>query len=162
MVDIVDSATRSRMMSGIRGKNTIPELVVRRGLHRNGFRYRLHVSSLPGKPDIVLPKYRAVVYVNGCFWHGHGGCLYFKLPSTKIEFWKKKIERNILNDARSIRSLIGTGWRVAIVWECALKGKAVKPLSCLLDDLSEWLLSESSLPAIEFTSAGGPFPVSLG
>jgi DNA mismatch endonuclease (patch repair protein) len=147
------------MMSGIRGKNTLPELVVRRGLHRNGFRFRLHVSILAGKPDIVLPKYHSVIFVNGCFWHGHQGCRYFKLPSTRIDFWKNKIERNVVNDDRSIKILIGAGWRVAVVWECALKGKKNESLVCLFDNLSEWIRSESSASAVEFTSSGGPFPI---
>lgn len=149
------------MMSGIRGKNTAPELVIRRGLHRNGFRFRLHVSNLAGKPDIVLPKFGVVIFVNGCFWHGHRGCRYFKLPSTRIDFWKNKIERNIQNDARSIRVLIGFGWRVAVVWECATKGKKDVHLRCLLDNLSEWIRSGPSTSAMEFTNSGGPFPINL-
>ena len=122
MVDIVDKATRSRMMSGIRGKNTQPEILIRHGLHRLGFRYRLHGSKLPGRPDIVLPKFNAVILVHGCFWHGHD-CRYFKLPTTRTGFWKEKIDGNRARDSRNLDSLLTAGWRVCIVWECAVRGR---------------------------------------
>ena len=111
MVDFVDKATRSRMMSGIRGKNTRPEILIRHGLHRLGFRYRIHGSKLPGSPDIVLPKYNAVILVHGCFWHGHD-CRYFKLPSTRTDFWQGKIDSNRARDGRNTDSLLTAGWRV--------------------------------------------------
>ena len=120
MVDVVDSATRSRMMSGIRGRNTKPEILIRSLLHRQGFRFRLHVRDMPGKPDIVLPRYRAVVFVHGCFWHGHS-CPLFKLPGTRPDFWREKIERNQNNDNRAKRELLADGWRVGVIWECALR-----------------------------------------
>jgi DNA mismatch endonuclease (patch repair protein) len=120
VTDVVDKEIRSRMMSGIRGQDTHPEILVRTLLHASGFRFRLHVKNLPGKPDIVLPKYKAVVLVHGCFWHGHG-CRFFKWPTTRAEFWRAKIERNRENDEKAVSALVAGGWRVAIVWECALR-----------------------------------------
>lgn len=120
MTDIVDKATRSRMMSNIRCKNTKPELIVRKYLHAAGFRYRLHVKDLPGKPDIVLPKYNTVIFIHGCFWHGHQ-CLLFKWPSTNVEFWLKKIERNRFLDNQSLVALQEKGWNVQIIWECEIR-----------------------------------------
>lgn len=101
MVDVVDKTTRSRMMSGIRGRNTAPELMVRKALHKRGFRFRLHVRDMPGRPDVVLPRHRAVLFVHGCFWHGHD-CHYCKLPATRTEFWSNKVEVNRRNDVRAI------------------------------------------------------------
>lgn len=121
MVDVVDKQTRSRMMQGIRGKNTMPELVVRRRLHALGIRYRLHAASLPGRPDIVIRKYRMAVFVHGCFWHGHTGCRYFKLPTTNPVFWKEKIEGTQQRHARQMAELVTAGWRVATVWECRVR-----------------------------------------
>lgn len=138
MADVVDAATRSRMMSGIRGKNTKPEWLVRRGLHGLGFRYRLHVRNLPGKPDLVFPRHRAVVFVHGCFWHGHD-CPLFKWPGTRPEFWRSKIERNRMNDDAALRKLETQGWRVAVVWECALRGSGHNSESSILR-LAEWLV----------------------
>ena len=112
MADTVDAATRSRMMAGIRGKNTSPEMLVLHLLHRAGFRFRIHVRTLPGKPDIVLRKHRAVVLVHGCFWHRHS-CHLYRLPSTRTEFWSRKIARNKANDARTVTALRKAGWRVA-------------------------------------------------
>lgn len=122
MVDIVDTATRSRMMSGIKGKDTKPEMVIRKMLHSAGFRYRLHDKRLPGKPDLVLPRYRTVLFVHGCFWHGHSNCALFRLPGTRREFWSDKIGGNIDRDAKHILALQESGWNVAVVWECSLKG----------------------------------------
>jgi DNA mismatch endonuclease, patch repair protein len=116
--DIVDQATRSRMMSGIRGKDTKPELEVRRFLHRLGFRYRIHDKHLPGHPDIVLPRYRTVVFVHGCFWHQHPGCKLAAKPGTNAEFWRDKLRGNVERDARSIQRLSELGWRSVTVWEC--------------------------------------------
>lgn len=108
-------------MAGIRGKDTKPEMVVRRGLHRAGFRFRLHDRRLPGKPDLVLPKYGAVILVHGCFWHGHD-CALFKWPKTRVEFWREKIGRNRLRDEDTRARLLEAGWRLLEIWECALKG----------------------------------------
>ena len=121
MTDIVDKSTRSRMMAGIRGKGTRPEMVVRRALHALGFRYRLNVRSLPGTPDLVLPKGRVVVFVHGCYWHRHEGCRYATTPATNTEFWNSKFTANVARDARNVRDLRGAGWRVGIIWECALR-----------------------------------------
>lgn len=137
MVDVVDSATRSRMMSGIRGRNTKPEILIRGLLHRHGFRFRLHVRKLPGKPDIVLPRYHAVVFVHGCFWHGHA-CPLFKWPSTRPDFWREKIERNRMNDHKATEALFASGWRVGIVWECAMRGKG-KSIEFVVQKLADWL-----------------------
>jgi DNA mismatch endonuclease, patch repair protein len=117
MADVVDAATRSRMMSGIRGKDTKPEMIVRRALHKGGFRYRLHDKKLPGRPDIVLPKYKTVIFVHGCFWHRHG-CKHFKWPKTRVEFWREKIEGNVRRDEMSISELKQHGWSTFVIWEC--------------------------------------------
>lgn len=121
MADIVDKATRSRMMAGIRGKDTKPEKLVRSALHRAGFRFRLHVADLPGKPDIVLPKYRTAIFVHGCFWHGHK-CRNFKWPKTRKAFWKAKIEGNVARDRKAIGELRRSGWNVKVIWECRVGG----------------------------------------
>jgi len=108
-------------MSHIRSKNTKPEQLVRQALWHNGFRYRLHVKSLPGKPDIVLPKYRIVIFINGCFWHGHEGCRYYVIPKTNTSFWQDKITSNKARDVRDGSALKESGWRVVTIWECELK-----------------------------------------
>jgi DNA mismatch endonuclease (patch repair protein) len=126
-------------MSGIRGKNTKPELLIRKALHARGFRYRLH-CDLPGKPDICLPKHRAVILVHGCFWHGHD-CHLFKWPGTRPEFWRTKIERNREVDRAAEERLADLGWRVAVVWECALKGRERIRVDRLIDCVAQWLPS---------------------
>jgi len=138
MVDVVDQATRSRMMSGIRGRNTRPEIALRRALHARGFRFRLHRKGLPGRPDVVLPRYRAVVFVHGCFWHRHPGCRFATTPSTRPEFWAEKFAQNVARDARAIEALTGDGWRVAVVWECALKRSAEETAEAV----AAWLRGE--------------------
>lgn len=112
---------RSYNMSRIKGKDTKPEIIVRKFLHSRGFRYRLHVKNLPGKPDIVLFKYKTVIFVHGCFWHGHSHCRYFVIPKTRTKWWIDKINRNIEKDNENIQSLKMEGWKVCIVWECQLK-----------------------------------------
>ena len=109
------------MMAGIRGSNTKPEVELRRALHAGGLRYRLHVRGLPGKPDIVLSRHRAAIFVHGCFWHRHKGCRYSTTPSTRTEFWQEKFSANVARDAAAIHSLLAAGWRVAVIWECALR-----------------------------------------
>ena len=141
MADIVPADVRSRMMAGIRGTNTKPELLLRKGLHARGFRFRLHDSALPGKPDIVLPRYRAVILAHGCFWHGHD-CHLFKWPSTRPEFWQTKIGRNREVDVRTDAALAQAGWRQGIVWECALKGRTRLPLEDVISACAEWLGSD--------------------
>ncbi|MCI2127936.1 MAG: DNA mismatch endonuclease Vsr [Sphaerochaeta sp.] len=122
MSDVFSPEMRSRVMASIRGKNTKEELCVRRFLFRQGLRFRVNDSRLPGKPDIVLPKYRTVVFLNGCFWHGHG-CAAFRMPSTNREFWETKIRRNKERDERNVARLLSMGYRVIVVWECELRGK---------------------------------------
>ena len=121
MADVHSPEIRSYNMSRIRNKDTKPELVVRKFLFGKGFRYRLHDKTLPGKPDIVLPKYKTVIFVHGCFWHGHEGCKYFVIPKTKTEWWLKKIEGNKHNDIENFNILQGLGWCVLTVYECDLK-----------------------------------------
>lgn len=109
-------------MSGIRGKDTKPEIRIRKLLHAAGFRYRLHDKKLPGRPDLVLPKYRTAIFVHGCFWHGHRDCKLFRLPSSRQDFWREKIAGNVARDERDVGKLLQSGWKVAIVWECSGKG----------------------------------------
>ena len=130
------------MMAGIRGKDTKPELTVRRGLHRLGYRYRLHDSKLPGKPDLVLPAYNALIFINGCFWHGHS-CSLFKWPATRTEFWKDKIGGNIARDGRNVKACLKLGWRVLKVWECALKGPEQIGDEATLTAICLWLNSDN-------------------
>ena len=111
-------------MAAIKGKDTKPEMIVRKYLFSQGLRFRVQVRKLPGTPDIVLPKYKTAIFVNGCFWHGHEGCKYFRLPKSNVEFWKEKIERNIERDRESLQALLDLGWKVIRVWECELRNKA--------------------------------------
>jgi len=129
------------MMSGIRGRDTKPELLLRKGLHAMGFRYKLHDKSLPGKPDLVFPRYRAVIFVNGCFWHGHD-CHLFKWPKSRKDFWREKIKSNIDRDRLVTSQLKEQGWRVLRVWECALKGRTRIGLDEVLEDSALWLLGQ--------------------
>ncbi len=121
MADVHSKETRSFNMSRIRSKDTKPEMLVRRFLHKNGFRYRLHVKDLPGKPDIVLPKYKTVIFIHGCFWHGHEGCKYYVVPKTRTEWWINKITRNKEVDSESKIKLESMGWKVREIWSCELK-----------------------------------------
>lgn len=121
MVDIVNAKVRSRMMAGIRGKNTRPEVDLRRALHARGLRYRLHDGRLPGRPDIVFRRFGAVCFVHGCFWHRHAGCVYATTPATRPDFWQAKFDGTVARDRRNRRALLDAGWRVAVVWECALR-----------------------------------------
>lgn len=142
-MDNVDSATRSRMMSGIRASNTKLEVRLRSVLHRYGFRYRLHVRNLPGTPDMVFPRYKAVVFVHGCFWHGHD-CPLFRWPRTRPEFWRNKIDRNRENDCRVRTALMAAGWRVGVVWECAIRGKG-NDVETVAERLGRWLNGSTQL-----------------
>lgn len=126
MADTMTPEQRSRCMAAIKGKDTKPELIVRRYLFSRGLRFRVQVRKLPGNPDIVLPKYRTVVFVNGCFWHGHEGCKYYRLPKSNVEFWKNKIERNMARDVRNEAELKVLGWRVIRVWECDIRTVATR------------------------------------
>jgi DNA mismatch endonuclease, patch repair protein len=138
MVDVHSPAIRSKNMRAIGNKNTRPELIVRKLLHSHGFRYRLHVKDMPGKPDLVFPRFRAVIFVNGCFWHGHE-CYFFKMPVSRVEFWEKKISDNIKRDHRNKILLSDSGWKVLVVWECAIKGKNKLSQAELLNFISRWL-----------------------
>lgn len=121
MADVHDKETRSYNMSQIKGKNTKPEILVRKFLHKNGFRYRLNYEKLPGKPDIVLPKYKTAIFINGCFWHGHDNCKYFVVPKTKTKWWLDKINATKKRDVIKIKELAKLGWRIKVIWECQLK-----------------------------------------
>ena len=137
-MDVHDKKTRSYNMSQIKGKNTKPEELVRKYLFAHGFRYRKNDKRLPGSPDIVLPKYRTAIFVNGCFWHGHAGCKYFVWPENNADFWKEKIQRNIERDNSNYCKLQNLGWKVLVVWECGLKPqKRESTLSSLVDNIKE-------------------------
>ena len=141
MVDVVDPVTRSKMMSGIRGKNTKPELRLRSELHRRGFRFRLHGPRLPGRPDLVFPRHKAVIFVHGCFWHRHEGCHWCSTPSSNTEFWTAKFASNLDRDRRDWAALEREGWRIATAWECALRpGELVQTTA----NLARWLLTEEA------------------
>ncbi len=135
MADVVDSATRSRMMAGIRGANTQPEVRLRKSLHRLGLRFRLHRAGLPGRPDIVFPGRMAVVLVHGCFWHRHKGCRFATVPATRPDFWETKFRANVERDARNVAALRKLGWRVRIVWECDIR----KDVDRAAISISRWL-----------------------
>lgn len=139
MADVHEPETRSYNMSQISGKDTKPEMLVRKFLHANGFRYRLHAKDLPGKPDLVLPKYNSVIFVHGCFWHAHEGCKYFKIPETRTEWWKEKLYGNKERDKKNIEKLKKEGWNVIVVWECELKsGKKKSFLKKLAEKLNSF------------------------
>lgn len=149
MADVVDAATRSRMMAGIRSKNTRPEMIIRRALHARGFRYSLHSKDLPGKPDIVMPKWRVVLFVHGCFWHMHG-CSLSQLPQGNADFWSRKLFANLRRDEVVKRQLTDSGWRIATIWECATKGKkAVEGLPDATGVLADWIRDLAESPTIE-------------
>jgi DNA mismatch endonuclease (patch repair protein) len=147
--DVVDQQTRSRMMSGIRGANTKPELVIRKALHRQGFRFRLHARDVPGRPDLLLPKYHAAIFVNGCFWHGHD-CSLFRLPGTRTEFWQAKIDRNRNRDAEVAVQLADQNWRQLSIWECAFRGPGQIGLDETIARTVRWIRSD--LPGLEIRS----------
>lgn len=149
-MDIVDKQTRSRMMAGIRAVNTKPETFIRSSLHKMGFRFRIHVKNMPGKPDVVLPRYQAVVLVHGCFWHGHE-CNIFKWPSTRREFWRKKINDTRKRDSVNFAKLHESGWRVAVIWECEIRG-AIKHGERFMNRLAKWLKGMKSADFKETTN----------
>ena len=147
MADVVTRAVRSRMMAGIRSKNTRPEILIRHELFSRGYRYRLHVSTLPGKPDLVFPKLRAVIFVHGCFWHRHT-CPLFKWPSTNVAFWRTKILRNCAVDRRVLKELKIANWRVLTIWECSLKGAKRTEIDTVIGEATRWLGSDSRVAEI--------------
>ncbi|WP_267904821.1 very short patch repair endonuclease [Rhizobium dioscoreae] len=148
--DVHSPEVRSYNMSRIRSANTGPEMLIRRGLHSRGRRYRLHAVGLPGRPDLLFSKSRAVLLVHGCFWHGHS-CPRFRMPATRTEFWSKKIENNVLRDQRVYQELALQGWRTLVVWECSLKGRRKRPLSEVLDMCERFLDEETESMEIEGT-----------
>lgn len=148
MADIVSQQKRSEMMSGIKGKNTRPEIIIRKTLHRLGYRYRLHDKNLSGKPDLVLKKYNAVIFVHGCFWHGHD-CHLFKWPGTRKTFWREKIDTNIRNDKKAIDHLQNDGWRIMTIWECAIRGKDKLEKDYLVSVMNGWLKSSNVFQEIK-------------
>ena len=150
MADVLTPDQRSRVMGRIRGSNTKPELWVRKGLFALGFRYRLNQRQLPGTPDLVLPRYRAVIFVNGCFWHGHN-CHLFRTPSTRIDFWQSKIQKNRIRDEKKNAQLRELGWRILIIWECALRGRTRQTPDMVLQSAAAWLRSEQDTLQISGT-----------
>lgn len=146
--DIVPKAVRSRMMAGIRGKNTKPEVLIRKQLFARGYRYILHDARLPGKPDLVFPKYHAVIEINGCFWHRHK-CSLFKWPTSRVDFWRRKLERNHSNDLVNGERLRAQGWRVLTLWECALRGPRRLPLEEVLTKVETFLKGDRRASLIQ-------------
>jgi DNA mismatch endonuclease (patch repair protein) len=137
MTDVHDKKTRSYNMSKIKGKDTKPEIIVRKFLFKNGFRFRLNYTKLPGKPDIVLPKYKTVIFINGCFWHGHEGCKYYVVPKTRTEWWLNKIKKTKERDQDNYKLLNETNWKVIVIWECELKHKIENRLNMLIREIEE-------------------------
>ena len=148
MADTVDKKTRSRIMSSIKGKDTRPEMILRSAMHSRGFRYRLHVKRLPGRPDMVFARYKAVCLVHGCFWHQHENCPLASVPATRKDYWKAKFAANKARDRKNIQQLAKEGWRVAVVWECTLgKGKEAKVAA----RLGRWLKGKRRFFLAEFS-----------
>jgi DNA mismatch endonuclease (patch repair protein) len=154
MVDVVDKITRSRMMAGIRSKDTKPELGLRRALHGLGLRYRLHVPGLPGRPDIILPRYHVAVEVRGCFWHRHEDCVFCTTPASNSRFWKSKFTGTVRRDKQNLTALRKLGWRVAIVWECSVKDEGAEVIA---GKISAWLRSGRSFKEISSPRAKAAF-----
>jgi DNA mismatch endonuclease (patch repair protein) len=152
MVDRLTPDQRRFNMSRVRSEDTRPEMTVRRLVHSLGFRYRLHRRDLPGKPDIVLPRYRAVIFVHGCFWHGHD-CSLFRMPATRAEFWATKIAANRRRDAAAVAALDGAGWRSLLVWECALRGRDRLPPETLTDRVTAYIVGDAPFGAIREAGA---------
>ncbi|MFI8337030.1 very short patch repair endonuclease [Pseudomonas taetrolens] len=148
MTDVVDVETRSRMMTNIRSKNTSPEILIRKALHARGFRFRVHVKKLPGTPDLVLPKYKAAIFIHGCFWHGHS-CRYFKTPQTRQAFWMEKIGKNQERDKRQLVAIQALNWRVLVIWECAVRTMKKQNTSLLMDKIVYWLLQGPEFSQID-------------
>jgi DNA mismatch endonuclease (patch repair protein) len=141
MADVLTPEQRRLNMSRVRGRDTKLEMLIRRGLHARGLRYRLHYSKLPGRPDLAFPKYRAAVFVHGCFWHAHG-CTLSKLPATRQDFWLKKLEANVARDRNTIASLLADGWRALLIWECALRGPERLDALAVLDRTAVFVRGE--------------------
>ncbi|HWX41638.1 MAG TPA: DNA mismatch endonuclease Vsr [Blastocatellia bacterium] len=142
MTDVISRERRSELMSRIRGWDTEPEVAVRRGLHRAGFRFRLHHRKLPGRPDLVLARYRAVIFVHGCFWHRHRGCPLAYRPKSRTAFWNEKFRQNTARDRKQELQLLNSGWRVLLVWECGLRREPDRLKT--IERIKRWLRSGSS------------------
>lgn len=142
MTDALSLEQRSQLMAKVHGKDTAIEKKVRSYLHEKGYRFRKHVAGLPGSPDIVLPKYKAAIFVHGCFWHGHSGCRKSRLPTTRHDFWEEKRKANLERDARKISKLTSSAWRIAVIWQCALEKPTT--LSNTMSKLENWLTSEET------------------
>jgi DNA mismatch endonuclease (patch repair protein) len=150
MADILSHAQRSRLMANVHGKDTSIEKKVRSYLHNRGYRFRKHVTGLPGSPDIVMPRYKATIFIHGCFWHGHAGCTKSRLPTTRHTFWEEKRRANLERDARKLNELLNLGWRAAIIWQCGLEKTATFAHS--MKEFEDWLNSDSTrceIPADE-------------
>lgn len=156
-MDNVDSKIRSKMMSNIKSKNTIPEVVIRKKLFARGYRYSLHSKKLEGKPDIVLRKYNAIIFIHGCFWHMHD-CSLFVLPKTRTDFWKEKLSGNKIRDEKNIATLRANGWRVGVIWGCSIKGKVENEIDHIIDLLDEWLKSDTKTFEIPVRGKKGSSP----
>ncbi|MCK9189637.1 very short patch repair endonuclease [Acidithiobacillus sp.] len=150
MVDIVNPENRSRMMAGVRGKDTKPEMIVRRALFAEGMRFRLHRRDLPGTPDVVLPSSRVVVFIHGCFWHRHSECRLAKLPTSNAAFWRNKLDVNVERDHRAVEALVSAGWRVLIIWECATRDKSIAPTLGML--ARKWIEGSMTFGEIPISS----------
>ena len=155
-MDVVSKEVRSRMMANIRGSNTIPEMKVRKLLHKHGFRYRLHPRELPGRPDIVLPRYRLCIFIQGCFWHRHPGCKYATNPRSREDFWQAKFEQNVKRDIRNRNELLQQGWRVFELWECGIR-KPEAEITWLLE-----AVPSPDLQQISWPSCSSAHPVDTG
>lgn len=160
MVDVLTPDQRRLNMSRIRNADTAPELLLRRGLHKRGFRFRLHRRDLPGCPDITLPKYKSVILVNGCFWHGHE-CPMFKIPATRRDFWIAKIQRNRDRDAFVLSALAKLGWRTFVLWECAVKGPGRRPLEIVFNKITTWLKGNNARGTLTGRARRKPNPALL-
>lgn len=152
MADVLTKEQRRLNMSRVKGRDTKPEMIIRRGLHAKGLRFRLHRRDLPGRPDLVLPRHQAIILVHGCFWHGHG-CHLCKTPQTRTGFWKSKIAKTVERDQRTIETLVREGWRVLIVWECALRGSGKIPIEQLLEEC-EAFIQRSAIVRAELSAVG--------
>lgn len=148
MADIKSSEARSKNMSAIKSANTRPEIKIRKALFAKGYRYRLHDKKLPGKPDIVLPKYNTIIFINGCFWHGHKNCYLYKQPANNREFWGQKIEANRKRDEEVIGMLLDKKWKVLVIWECSIKGRYKLPFKEVIHRIEEFIHSDESYAEI--------------
>jgi DNA mismatch endonuclease (patch repair protein) len=147
-MDIVSKSKRSSMMSGIKNKDTKGELLIRKSLHALGFRYQLHRKDIPGRPDLTFPKFQAVIFINGCFWHAHN-CHLFKWPSSRSDFWQEKITSNKIRDEKNHAKCTELGWKILVIWECSLKGKTKRSFNEVINTVQNWLLYDPQNAEIE-------------